>query len=67
MDDLLLKAAELTDPKLTVGSSDEDIDKGLFEACASLTLSHLPLQEDQRWTVKQECYNVSLPTQHCTE
>ena len=32
MDDLLLKVAELADPKLTIGSSDNDNDKILFEA-----------------------------------
>ena len=32
MDDLLLKVAELADPKLTIGSSDVDNDKILFDA-----------------------------------
>ena len=40
MDDLLLKGAKLDDRQLTVASSDDDIDKILFEAFYQLdTLS----------------------------
>ena len=38
MADLLLKVAELADPKLTIGSSDSDKDKILFETACQFDL-----------------------------
>ena len=65
MDDLLLKAEQLVDPELTLGSSDDDVDKLLFEAlCQVEPVS--PAIATYSWIQQMHQYAIPMKTKQTT-